>query len=295
MSSQKKIALTFDVDCYNYFTHQYCNEFETFVPHWIQMQKKYKQLCATFFVRMDSEVNARFGNWDYYFQKYNAIIDQLKILENEIGWHYHATIQNEKGQWKQHTDTELILTEFDIAKTYIKNYNLKSSRMGWCFHNSKTMNYLEKLNLTVDSSALPRPNYSWDIAKRDWSATGQSPYWPSRNNYQLEEEMSSAVLQIPISTMPIAVSSDTEMNVMRYLHLGYKPEVFQKACIQYLSQFEYCIAIAHPCELLEKEIQHELFGNTKHNFHENINYLLQSNFEFLTVNQIGKTYQNKKQ
>jgi hypothetical protein len=121
------------------------------------------------------------------------------------------------------------------------------------------METLERLEWSVDSSALPRPQYPWDAVRRDWSTTPRTPYRPSRADYRRPGTPARRILEIPITTVPLEAPDDTQPGILRYINPAYHGDVFRAALARVPEGVEP-VLIAHPYEFLSGTRSHPLIA-----------------------------------
>ncbi len=96
---------------------------------------------------------------------------------------------------------------------------------------NECMQTLETLGFQADSSAIPRPNYSWERNLKDWKTTPQEPYYPSVDDYRIPDtnKRSLKILEIPMSMTRISLPGDT-VKMLRYIDPAYDSDLFLKFC-----------------------------------------------------------------
>ena len=115
---------------------------------------------------------------------------------------------------------------------------------------NECMQTLETLGFQADSSAIPRPNYSWERNLKDWKTTPQEPYYPSVDDYRIPDtnKRSLKILEIPMSMTRISLPGDT-VKMLRYIDPAYDTDVFSHA-LQQLNGDGTDVFIMHPYEIL---------------------------------------------
>lgn len=161
----------------------------------------------TWFLRSDWQTYNIWGDWCYPAKKYMDIWQEFKDSGDEIGWHPHLwKFDHGKNIWYQEIyDNTWIRNCLENGYNEIsKIFDVKSVRMGWNFHNNYTMDILSSIGIKYDLSALPGIMNINNICRiYDWSNTPSHPYFPSRNNYMIEDKSYSNILkimEIPITT-----------------------------------------------------------------------------------------------
>ncbi|MBS3912918.1 MAG: hypothetical protein KG003_00310 [Bacteroidetes bacterium] len=277
----KKALITFDVDMCDYHTDSgNLDEMEAVWSTFLQFCREIPELKTTWFIRIDSHMKEIFGSEEFVFQKHANKIQWLRENGHEIGWHFHSyrVIQ---GNWQQNPDEENVVQEMKKMWPVAEKNKLKYLRMGWAYHSNLSMKTAAEIGIVADSSAFPRPVYEWDNPYRNWSLTGQEIYYPSKNNYQIQEEDHYKMFEIPLSTVTIESPGDTEQDVMRYINLTYHSNVFQEAVKKHRGDF--INLVCHPYEFLESDKPHALMSFHAATTVENLLWLQREGFEFATI------------
>lgn len=283
-NSPRIVCCTFDVDFTDYVGNAQQDELETAFPLIREVLEQFPEIKTTWFIRIDSQVEAIYGSALYAFEKHAEKINWLRENGHEIGWHHHAYRQN-GTTWEQETDESAICTNLLIYGSLARSKNITAARMGWGQHTNASMEVIAALGFQCDSSAVPRPKYSWDKTVRDWSITGQEPYYPSAADYRITGEPHLPLLELPMSTVPLPLPGDTQPDVIRYINAAYHPEVFSRA-------MENCgnaitILITHPYECIARSgNKHEALAFDVQALHTNLKLLTDTGFRFKTISTI---------
>src|SRR5262249_29889442 len=149
---------------------------------------------------------------------------------NELGWHPHLyekrvdpsgderyfPIRDEAAACEQIVSTFRAIGRAGLA--------FESVRIGEAWHASRAMCTLDTLGLRVDSTAIPGRSRNDDVLSFDWRPTPAQPYHPSRKDHRVPaapgSEESLAILEIPMTTVPIRADYDREP-LARYLNLAF--------------------------------------------------------------------------
>lgn len=275
-----KIALTFDIDFSDYFSFQHLDEMELFFEFFKKLPWS-TEIAATWFVRIDSQIEQLYGHSAFIIEKHEDKFDWLVSRGHEIAWHHHAYALD-SGQWRPNQNQEVINQEIEHYGQIARRWGMNSTRMGWGYQTNESIRILNKLGFRCDSSAIPRPKYAWDFLQRDWSITPNRPFQPSKHDYRVSGKDTYDIWEIPITTAEIPAEGDTE-RVRRYINPAYRPEVFAQA-INNLVELESCVLICHPYEIFHNENKHSLLAFNEKSFCDNIMYLLQNeNHSFFTI------------
>jgi hypothetical protein len=265
--------VTFDVDLTDYLTEgkSGVEEFESIIPSVLSVLEKEKGFKATWFIRLDSQMDALYGQPDYVFHRYREELHHLSSIGHEIGWHPHFYVKGEGG-WRQSFKTAEIMDELIRYAPMARSYGTKSVRMGWGFHTNETMRLLADLCFFIDSSAMPRPKYPWEETNRDWTLTPVTPYFPSEKDYRVPGEPNLPILEIPMSMVPVKTPYDIE-HVLRYINLAYHPDLLREPLEYWLREHSHLITITHPYELFFREESHCLLAFDLKAFERNLEIL----------------------
>lgn len=276
------ILLTFDVDMANYTSSDWdhFDELDEAFEGIRQILNKNPEVKTTWFVRIDGQIEALYGRADHIFSKHNDKIEWLREQGHEVGWHLHP-YREINDKWVQETAIDKVCEEIHRYAQLARSYALNAVRMGWGYHTNETMSLLNEQGFTIDSSAMPRPKYTWDMSVKDWSVTPARSYRPSVGDYRVPGHPSLQITEIPMSTVVIEAPMDTEANVVRYINAAYHPEIFSKAVDNVKG--DYLLTITHPYELITNGNRHSLLSFDLNSLAQNINYLKSKSSDFRTI------------
>lgn len=281
MVEVKQIFLTIDVDFTDYVSGDGLDELEITFEDMKSVLLKYPEMKTTWFIRIDNHIRDVYGKPDHIFIKHAQKIKWLKNNGHSIGWHHHA-YKLESGKWQQELNESLIINDLKINAEIALNYGMSICRMGWGYHTNKTMEIVNDMGFKIDSSAIPRPSYKWDLSKKDWSTSPQQPYHPSRTDYRVPGKSNLSILEVPISTVELSLPSDTEQNVLRYINPLYRTHKFKEAMINYACK--NTVLIFHPYEIIEKRSkQNSLLSFDINTLKDNIEFILNKGYKSSTL------------
>lgn len=269
--------LTFDVDLIDYLSGKKIDELDETFPSIQKVLTEFPEIRTTWFIRVDKQIEVLFGEPDFIFTKHKDKIDWLRSKGHAIGWHYHA-YHLINGEWKQCLDDNLICCELERFSTYAKKYELELTRMGFGYHSGQTIQKLFDLDFSIDSTAIPRPRYSWETTFKDWTGSPNEPYYPSVEDYRLNGKNQIGILEVPITTTIIRTALDTQ-EVKRYINAAYRHTKFVEA-IESLNGHPNIVSVTHPYELFPNNNDHQLLSFNIIDFRRNIQYLIERNFSF---------------
>lgn len=286
----KNAAITFDLDLVDHLHGGNVDEMLLAFPLFQAFCNENNWLKTTWFIRIDDHMKERFGHADYIFREHADKIDWLRQNGHEIGWHFHSFRKN-NGKWKQNTDEQSVSEEILRHYPLALQHGLKLLRMGWTYHTNHTIQTISNLNLLADCSAMPRPNYSWEISVRNWENTPTYPYYPSCNDYRIPGNPHYKVLQFPLTVTQISAPYDTEPGVLRYINPCYHTEMFKQGI--HNQHDEYLNLICHPYEFLPSAKPHAMLSFSFEQFSENLKWLHANGYNTCTIGELVQQYLSK--
>ena len=210
---------------------------------------------------------------------------------HQIGWHHHA-YKRIGDSWVQEVDSEVVCSDIRRFGEVARNLDISAARMGWGWHNDKSIKILDELGFVLDSSCIPRPNYPWEDSVKDWSLASDSPYRPSRADYQMSTTPCLGLLEIPITTAYIAAPTDT-LRMLRYVNLAYNHDVFRSA-ITKLANKDLIVTVTHPYEILaDRDTTHPLLSFSADEFEKNLRLLSDKETEFVTLADVEQGFRGR--
>ena len=271
-----------DLDMVSYIedTNVFYNELEAFYPVFMEQIIKNYNIKTTWFLRIDSQMEQIFGSADFSFQENKELLKELIKNGGELGWHHHAYKKNISDKWVQESDESKVLSDIYQYGPLARQYNLTICRMGWGFQTNATLKALSDLHFLIDSSAIPRPKYTWDISQMDWEGGTTVPYHPSVDNYKLQGDYNLSILEVPITTSLLKADYD-ESEVIRYLNPAYHHSKFIEA-FNSTDQKELICMIMHPYEVMPAKQTHNLLSFSIEDLKKNINFLKEKKYEFIS-------------
>lgn len=164
----------------------------------------------TWLLRADSQIQHYYGDYNHILSAYYEFFLSLEKDGDELGWHPHFwKYDSARNSWSQNYDDLNWQTKMlnDVYKSYqeILPDRGKSVRMGWTYHNNRTMAKLDEIGINVDLSAIPgfkiEPNPKYSCANYfDWEITPRNPYYPSSLDFRrpaVSEEKVLSILEVP--------------------------------------------------------------------------------------------------
>ena len=88
----KKAFLTFDVDHTSYISGNNLDEISLLQNELMNYFDHNKQLVATWFIRIDSQIEKLFNSAEYLLTEHKLFWEHLKEHGHKLGWHHHAYV-----------------------------------------------------------------------------------------------------------------------------------------------------------------------------------------------------------
>ncbi|MEA3296716.1 MAG: hypothetical protein U9R56_02495 [candidate division Zixibacteria bacterium] len=165
----------------------------------------------TWLLRVDDQIKRLMGAYNQVLKTNCDFLESLEQSGDELGWHPHFWRLDENNlRWYQECrdmDWQVgMLTKAHAAFSEVLPERTKTVRMGWTYHNNRTMAALDDLGVAVDVSGIPglriHPKKGKPVVSNffDWSVTPSRPYYPSIVDYRreaLETESSLSLLEAP--------------------------------------------------------------------------------------------------
>lgn len=280
MGKVKVIYLTFDVDFVNYIDGSNIDELDITFDNIKSILKKFPNIKTTWFIRIDGQIENLYGSADFLYNKHEDKVQWLINNGHKVGWHHHSyTAVGNK--WAQNTDEQAILEEISKYGTIALDKGMNICRMGWGYQTNKTIQLVDKMGFVLDSSAIPRPNYKWDLSVKDWTFTKHEWYHPSLEDYRIAGTSALSLIEAPMSTVLLPMDTDTEPNVIRYVNPAYHHEHFIRAFEQIKT--DKAITITHPYELAPNKGSHSLLAFSMNALEDNFRFMEEQGCSFHTL------------
>ena len=169
-----------------------------------------RQPVFTWLLRADEQVRELQGDYAWPARAHQGFWQSLQDSGDELGWHPHFWRREGNGPWVQELrdvewQVEMLRRAHAELATLLPR-GVRSVRMGWAYHNTRTCRALADLGVIVDLSALP--GYRTLTGKSpvklenlfDWYQTPRAPFWPSTADYRRPArsgEESCQLLEVP--------------------------------------------------------------------------------------------------
>jgi len=165
----------------------------------------------TWLLRADEQVRELCGGYAWVVGAHGGLLKSLEASGDELGWHPHFWRRiGADGGWMQELDDVDwqvgMLNAAHAALAAALPNGVRSVRMGWNYHNTRTFAALDTLGVRVEFSALPgmRTLYGAPPAHRenlfDWFGAPHLPYLASRSDHRRRAragEPSFTMLEVP--------------------------------------------------------------------------------------------------
>ncbi|MEO6669102.1 MAG: hypothetical protein ABIN36_06480 [Ferruginibacter sp.] len=252
------------------------------------------EIPVTWFIRIDDQVKFFFGNRFYLFEEYKSFWERSLKTNHELAWHPH--VYEQKGnEFVIPTSIDFCIDQISSLHNEIQTYSLdlRSFRNGEGWHTNETIQLIGRLGFAVDSTALPGMKRSGSH-RMNWEQAVNSPYFPSRENYQLPGE-DAGLLEMPMNTWWVRAPYD-EQPKRRYMNPAIHSKIFAETLeanplTASQGNLNIITLISHPDEIVGQPAPDNLYGRTIENFIVNIRLLIDEvtkqngSFEFLTMQQ----------
>lgn len=264
-------AITIDVDMIDHVAAVDIDEFAHAVPFWSRIAAVRPWLRATWFVRLDRQIAARFGSADALFRHHAETWTALRGRGHELAWHLHA-FRLTSGQWTPEHDEAAVAEEMETLHPRAAEFGVRGLRMGWGFHTNRTMRQASNLGFVYDSSAIPRPRYPWDTCPKDWSISPPGPYRPSQHDFRVPGDNALPIWEIPMSVSTVVAPYDKQQ-VQRCLNPAYHPQIFRTAVRTWLTHYRWIVLTTHPYESQPRNVPHGLLAFSEASIADNLDWL----------------------
>ncbi len=187
------------------------------------------RVALTWFVRADAQLRERFGSSSFLLETYDDAWKNESKRGNELAWHPHLYRQGESAE-----DVRLISDASEASKEIgtiweeMKDFGFSPAgfRNGEAWHSPETMNMVEKLGMSYDSSAIPGRRGS-DNHPMNWIGSPNEPFFPDPADNRVSGKP-RRLLELPMNTWRIKAPWDNEPR-LRYMNPTVHPDLFREA------------------------------------------------------------------
>jgi len=216
---------------------------------------------VTWFVRADAQVKKSQGSVGALFTGWMDFWREIKSSGGEIGWHPHLFFED-GDSWVPARDGLLLS---NLAEQAWNELILEigadllpvSSRIGEAMGSNELMQFLDSVNIKIDSSALPKRKRSDPDRWFDWDTTPEQPYHPSIFDYRIPGTSGNRfeLLEVPFSVADIrAPYDDPDAKISRYLDLSFDPPAFEAGLTKKIHFVRNIVCVIHPMQASGIEI-----------------------------------------
>jgi hypothetical protein len=241
-------------------------------------------VCVTWFVRADNQLMDVYGTAAHLLLAHEPLWARVVGAEDELGWHPHVYRWcGETRRYIGERDPARFVDQLKAAHSDLtsQGYRFASVRIGEAFHCNATMQAVEDLGLSVDSTAIPGRKRDDGSRVFDWASTPNHPYHPSRADYRVAGASDPReLLEVPMTTAPIRTAYDSG-EVHRYLNPSFHHQIFRGAIERHLAEREALQAeehvltlILHPDEVVPRDRAHSLYAFSLDEVQRNMEYLV---------------------
>lgn len=257
----------------------------------------------TWYVRADGQLEYVYATVRYLLDTYADFWHEAVARGDELGWHPHLyTVPKDESQPQIISNNAQALDELRRIWADIKAlpFDFPTFRMGEGWHTAETLNLVEALGFTVDSTAIPNRDDSASGHPRNWRGTPNRPYYPDKNIPRLEGEKRE-LLEIPMNSWAFKASYDKSPK-LRYMNPCIHPQLWQEA-IQMWSdnlvpqETYFWTMILHPSEAMPHDKPDLLYAYSLEAVQENLAYFskkiesLGDDVIYTTVSESGELWQ----
>jgi peptidoglycan/xylan/chitin deacetylase (PgdA/CDA1 family) len=229
---------------------------------------------ATWFVRADNQLAELYGTAAYLLETHARLWASLRAAGHALAWHPHV-YRRDGDTWLPETDGIRCADRLREIASELRagGHWFQAVRIGEAFHSNETMQALDELGLKVDSTAIPGRRRDDGVRSFDWEPTANTPYHPSRADYRVPGEDALAILEVPMTTVPIQAPYD-QAPLRRYVNLAFRHDLLSTAVEGELDGLPLIVTLTHPEEAFSNP-PNPLFGGGLENIAANLDMLLE--------------------
>lgn len=226
------------------------------------------ELPLTWYVRADGQLESAYGSVRYLLDSYGDFWTEAIKRGDELGWHPHLyTVPQDGSQPQIITESSAAVAELSRIWEAIKDYPLAmpSFRMGEAWQTSETLNLIEKLGFTVDSTAIPNRDDSASGHPRNWKDAPNQPYYPQRDDIR-KAGQERPLLEVPMNSWYFQAPYDQAAK-LRYMNPCIHTALWEQALDswevnikQNKAEYYLWVLILHPAEAMPHAQNDQLYG-----------------------------------
>jgi hypothetical protein len=222
----------------------------------------------TWYVRADGQVEAAYGSASYLLDTYGDFWREALRRGDELGWHPHLyTVPQDVSQPQIIIESSAAGMELARIWQTIKDYPLPlpSFRMGEAWHTADTLNLIESLGFTVDSTAIPNRDDSASGHPRNWKDAPNQPYYPQQDDIR-KAGQERRLLEVPMNSWTFQAAYDKAPK-LRYMNPCIHTALWEQALERWAEtirqDYTECyiwVLILHPAEAMPHEQNDQLYA-----------------------------------
>ncbi len=256
------------------------------------------RLCVTWFVRADNQLREMYGRATFLLEEHRPLWQDLENAGDEIAWHPHLYHRSPPSlDYLPDVDESRCVHDLEATHQELQAYGTSPSsvRIGEAFQSNAIMAALDRVGLSVDSTALPGIKRQDKFRTFDWAPTPNEPYHPSNADYRVPDVGNPrAILEVPMTTMLVKAGYDAYPR-RRYINPAVHHHIFKEAFDRHvqaitarLQKEVFLTTIFHPEEVLATaSAHHPLYAFSMEEVAKNVAYLLRTleshRFEFCPI------------
>ena len=276
INNKKKIFLTFDLDPdYSFIKKNRPKDTWLGIEFGVrkimdELFKHFKKkIKTTWFIRIDQEIENKYGEMNYIYNKYENIFRHIYKNSGVVGIHPHLVKKNKTGDWVLEKNEQLNVDHLQKILNSAKKLKYLDKdifRIGGSHFSKKIFNFMLKNNIKVDSTSFPcRDDFVWkDFPK--------FPHYFEKKHKIPNKfyDRSKSIIEVPVTIFDVKADYDRQEYV-RYFDLTFKSIIFKKALSTLNTNSKFFVSLSHPGNLVEKlKIKHGLLSFGTKNYMTNL-------------------------
>ncbi|MGJ3237475.1 MAG: hypothetical protein ACFE0Q_02100 [Anaerolineae bacterium] len=231
----------------------------------------------TWYVRADGQLEHAYQSLTYLFDTYVDFWRSALGRGDELGWHPHLYTAPATPNDAPQIITDPVQAVAELTRIHQGMANvpfpLSSFRMGEAWHTSATLNLIESLGFTIDSTAIPERDDSQQGHPRNWRGAPNHPYYPDRQQPRLIGDP-RLLLEVPMNSWYFQTSYDNAPK-LRYMNPCIHPHLWQQALDRWQAQLlpaeQYAwVLILHPGEAMPRAESDLLYAHSLKSMQHNL-------------------------
>jgi hypothetical protein len=305
LSDKILLSLTFDTDAdpADSLQNPTWNNLRNLSSFFVELRRWFQQFKqkpkTTWFVRVDNQVEAVYGQRDGLLTAYEKYWKEIVADGGEIGLHPHLYEKKSNTFRRAHGEACLnseLQKNLECALEW-KTFSIRSSRVGEAYHNNDLMKILaDNGKISQDCTAMSGRVVNAEL-KLNWENTPRTPYFPSTSDYRRPGEPHLNILEIPMTMVKTRASYDAN-DYSRYLNPAFHEQTFKDLKAD-IGQVDYIMTVTHLFELYsDTKEQHGLLSYNVQNYFKVLSSLVKiitglgKKIEFATANKLGNHFRN---